>query len=123
MTSYLDPLIFDESAIDPEIMLFNEELEKIQAKVPPVHTRPPQQVREVRESGQTMWGEVKILDLDPLLDDTIFMYGRWIASGNQADLEIFPGGTHVLERLPTKLAEKANNRIYDFIHEILEENH
>ena len=62
MTSYLDPRIFDESAIDPEIMLFNKELEKIQAKVPPVYTRPPQQVREVRESGQTMWGEVKILD-------------------------------------------------------------
>jgi acetyl esterase len=320
MTSYLDPRIFDESAIDPEIMLFNKEIEKMQAKVPPVHTLPPQQVREVRESGQTMWGEVKILDeveerkipgregdvtvriyvpehvrgiymhmhgggfmfgrahhydeisknmgdhcqiavvsvdyrlapeqpypaapddceavalwlayeaksefgtdnliiggesaganlsvvtlvrlrdrhkisafcganllygvfdlsmtpscrrwgdrrlmlttptmeycnrtyapndkhtnpdisplyadlqglppafftvgtLDPLLDDSIFMHARWIAGGNQAELGLYPGGTHIFERLPTNLAEKANNRIYDFIHKTLEENH
>ena len=53
--------------------------------------------------------------LDPLMDDSIFMHARWIAGGNQAELELYPGGTHIFERLPTNLAEKANNRIYDFI--------
>jgi acetyl esterase/lipase len=31
---------------------------------------------------------------DPLVDDTLFMHGRWVAAGNQADLALFSGGAH-----------------------------
>lgn len=34
---------------------------------------------------------------DPLLDDTLFMYDRWVASGNAAELAIYPGGAHVFD--------------------------
>jgi acetyl esterase len=58
--------------------------------------------------------------LDPLLDDTLFMYARWLAAGNQAKLDIYPGGTHVFNFLPTKLARKANEKIFEFITRIAE---
>ena len=53
--------------------------------------------------------------LDPLLDDTLFMHARWLAAGNQAELAVYPGGTHVFNAFPIKLAEKANERMYKFI--------
>jgi acetyl esterase len=29
-----------------------------------------------------------------LLDDSLFMHARWIASGNRGELEIYPGACH-----------------------------
>lgn len=34
---------------------------------------------------------------DPLLDDTLFMAGRWQAAGNVATLRIVPGGVHAFD--------------------------
>lgn len=34
---------------------------------------------------------------DPLLDDSIFMAGRWQAAGNRAELSIVPGGIHAFD--------------------------
>lgn len=45
--------------------------------------------------------------LDPTLDDSMFMYMRWIAAGNRADLAIYPGGIHGFTFLPTALAREA----------------
>jgi acetyl esterase len=56
--------------------------------------------------------------LDPLLDDSLFMASRWTAAGNDAELAVYPGGIHAFNAFPTSLAEKANNRILDFIKEI-----
>lgn len=53
--------------------------------------------------------------LDPILDDSLFMYARWIAAGNRADLALYPGGIHAFNLFPIRLAEKANARIRDFI--------
>lgn len=53
--------------------------------------------------------------LDPLLDDSLFMAVRWTSAGNEAELAVYPGGIHAFNAFPTPLAEKANNRIIDFI--------
>ena len=58
--------------------------------------------------------------LDPLLDDTLFMYARWLAAGNQARLDIYPGGTHVFNFFPTRTAREANEKIFDFIAQTVE---
>ncbi len=57
--------------------------------------------------------------LDPLLDDSLFMAARWAASGNKADLAVYPGGVHAFNLFPIVLAEKANKRILNFIKAIV----
>ncbi len=53
--------------------------------------------------------------LDPLLDDSLFMYARWLAAGNTAELAIYPGGVHGFDGFPTPLAERAKERMLRFI--------
>ncbi|MBW2031430.1 MAG: alpha/beta hydrolase [Deltaproteobacteria bacterium] len=60
--------------------------------------------------------------MDPLLDDSLFMHARWIAAGNQAELAIYPGGTHVFNMFPLKIAREANARMYEFISEIADQS-
>ena len=31
---------------------------------------------------------------DALLEDSLFMYMRWLASGNEAELRVYPGAAH-----------------------------
>jgi acetyl esterase/lipase len=53
--------------------------------------------------------------LDPLMDDTLFMHARWFAAGNQAELAVYPGGTHAFNAFPIKIAKEANDRMYKYI--------
>lgn len=53
--------------------------------------------------------------LDPLVDDSLFMYGRWIAAGNQAELAIYPGGVHGFTMFPYGLAAQAHQRSIQFL--------
>jgi acetyl esterase/lipase len=53
--------------------------------------------------------------LDPLVDDSLFMYGRWIAAGNPAELCVYPGGIHGFNMFPYALAQRANQRILEFL--------
>lgn len=53
--------------------------------------------------------------LDPLLDDSLFMAGRWAAAGNATELAVYPGGIHGFNALPIPLADEANARILDFL--------
>jgi acetyl esterase len=52
---------------------------------------------------------------DPLLDDTLFMAMRWMAAGNDTELEIYPGGTHAFDAFPTTIAVAARDRMHDFL--------
>jgi acetyl esterase/lipase len=47
---------------------------------------------------------------DPLLDDSLFMYARYIAAGYRAELAIYPGGAHAFNVFPIAIAEQANAR-------------
>lgn len=53
--------------------------------------------------------------LDPLIDDSMFMYERWRAAGNQAELVIYPEGVHAFNQYPTGLARKGNARQFEFL--------
>lgn len=53
--------------------------------------------------------------LDPLLDDTLFMYARWIAAGNEAELAIYPGAPHAFNVLGLPQGAEANARIDEFL--------
>ena len=57
--------------------------------------------------------------LDPLLDDSRFMASRWESSGNQSILKIYPECPHAFNKLPTKMANVANNNVYKWINDLL----
>jgi acetyl esterase len=52
---------------------------------------------------------------DPILDDTLFMYARWIAAGNEAELAIYPGAPHAFNLFPMPLGPTANERCDRFL--------
>jgi acetyl esterase/lipase len=55
--------------------------------------------------------------LDAFLDDSLFVYARWIAAGNEAELAVYPGGIHGFNMFPYTLAKDANARIDGFLAE------
>jgi acetyl esterase/lipase len=52
---------------------------------------------------------------DSVLDDSLFMAARWQAAGNQAQLSVHAGGTHLFLGESTPLAANANQAIIDFL--------
>ncbi len=52
---------------------------------------------------------------DALLDDTLFMYERWTAAGNEARLDVYPESLHGFDTFPTAMAAEARQRIDGFI--------
>jgi acetyl esterase/lipase len=56
---------------------------------------------------------------DALLDDTLFMHARWVATGNRADLAVYPGGAHGFTGFPMTLAREANARIDAFLSRVV----
>ncbi len=55
---------------------------------------------------------------DALLDDTLFMHARWIAAGNETELEIYPGGAHGFTLFPNRLADEAAARSEAFLRRV-----
>jgi acetyl esterase len=58
-------------------------------------------------------------DTDPLLDDSLFMAARWRAAGNDARLEIWPGGIHAFDYFETEYGLAARARMADFLNLVL----
>ena len=52
---------------------------------------------------------------DALIDDSLFMYARYIVAGNRAELAIYPGGAHAFNYFPIAIAEQANSRMDAFV--------
>ncbi len=52
---------------------------------------------------------------DALLDDSLFMYERWTAAGNDARLDVYPESLHGFDTFPTAMAAAARRRIDAFI--------
>jgi acetyl esterase/lipase len=53
--------------------------------------------------------------LDAFLDDSMFMYSRWLAAGNQAAIALWPGADHAFIDMPHPLAGPATSRIDAFL--------
>ena len=53
--------------------------------------------------------------LDPFLDDSLFLYARWIAAGNEAQLAVYPGAPHGFNMIGHPHAGRANARIDAFL--------
>lgn len=52
---------------------------------------------------------------DPLRDDSLFMYARWIGAGNSAELAVYPGGAHGFTAFPTAMGAAARSRCEAFL--------
>jgi acetyl esterase len=59
-------------------------------------------------------------DLDPLLDDSLFMDARWRAAGNEAELRVWSECVHGFTAYPLALSRAALESMYDFARAKLE---
>ena len=53
--------------------------------------------------------------LDPLLDDTLFMEARWRAAGNSSTLRVWPHAVHGFNMFPIELAKLSNKDQFEFL--------
>jgi acetyl esterase len=60
-------------------------------------------------------------ELDPLLDDTLFMAARWRAAGNPAELQVYPEAHHGFNGLSTGMAQLANDKIHRFLADCIQD--
>lgn len=61
-------------------------------------------------------------ELDPLLDDTLFMAARWRAAGNPAKLHVYPEAHHGFNGLSTGMATLANDKIHSFLADCVQDH-
>jgi acetyl esterase len=57
--------------------------------------------------------------IDALLDDSLFLYARWIAAGNEADLAVYPGAPHAFNALSMPQGPVADARIDAFLRDAI----
>jgi acetyl esterase/lipase len=58
---------------------------------------------------------------DALLDDSLFMHARWIAAGNAAEIDVYPGACHGFIAFPTPQTFASLARQTAFINAALED--
>lgn len=61
-------------------------------------------------------------ELDPLLDDTLFMAARWRAAGNPSELQVYPEAHHGFNGLSTGMAKLANDTIHRFLADCIQDH-
>jgi acetyl esterase len=54
-------------------------------------------------------------ELDPLLDDSLFLAARWQAAGNEAELRVWPEAAHGFTAFPLALSRAALDAQYEFL--------
>ncbi len=59
--------------------------------------------------------------LDPLLDDSLFLHGRWIAAGRPAEIALSPGSIHAFTAFPNPAGEEAVRNARAFVRRRLSE--
>lgn len=57
--------------------------------------------------------------LDPLIDDSLFMFARWQAAGNEAGLRVYPESVHGFQAFPSRIADHAVAAQIDFIKRVI----
>lgn len=57
-----DPVIFHPSLVDQETVQFNKEVENLMNDLPPMYTLTPREIRDARESGKGIFGEIIPVD-------------------------------------------------------------
>lgn len=55
---------------------------------------------------------------DALMDDTLFMYTRWVGAGRAAELGVYPGGAHGFVAFPGEIARAANEQADAFLRRV-----
>jgi len=55
---------------------------------------------------------------DALMDDTLFMYARWVGAGREAELGVYPGGAHGFVAFPGEIARAANEKADAFLRRV-----
>ena len=56
---------------------------------------------------------------DLLLDDSLFMYGRWLSYGSNAEIIIVPGADHAFNAFPSETTTSVENKISEFVKSLL----
>jgi acetyl esterase/lipase len=56
---------------------------------------------------------------DALLDDSLFMHTRWIAAGNAAELDIYPGACHGFIAFPSSQTAQSIKAQTTFLNRVL----
>ena len=57
--------------------------------------------------------------IDPLYDDSTFMFNRWRKAGNRAELEVWPEGIHAFDYFDNDYGRAARDRMHGFLNRIL----
>ncbi|MDH4308830.1 MAG: alpha/beta hydrolase fold domain-containing protein [Acidimicrobiia bacterium] len=58
-------------------------------------------------------------DLDPLIDDSLFMAARWAAAGSECALEVWPHAIHAWDYFETGYGLAARDRMAEFLNDRL----
>jgi acetyl esterase/lipase len=56
---------------------------------------------------------------DLLLDDSLFMYSKWLSYGSRADIIIIPGADHAFNAFPSETTKSVESKISEFIKSVL----
>lgn len=62
---------------------------------------------------------ISVGQLDPLLDDSLFLFQRWRAAGNDGILHVYPEAPHGFNHADTAMARCCNERIATFLRDSL----